>query len=87
MYYFSVPPFLYHQICQALLAAREHESSLPPLPSSPSLSRGSGRPLPIQDRYVLEKPFGKDTESCAQVRIQLIWYVCLSTYKQAVASL
>ena len=63
MYYLSVPPFLYAQICAALDAVRK-ASFLPSLDS-----RLGPRPPPeeVQEQFVLEKPFGRDVATCAEL--------------------
>lgn len=53
MYYLSVPPFLYAQICSALCTAR----------SKPQYSAPAG----LQEQFILEKPFGRDDVTCGEL--------------------
>ena len=68
MYYFSVPPFLYHGICTALLTAREKEAARV---AGLANGRKAQLQLPsvgdVEERFVLDKPFGKDTDSCSRM--------------------
>jgi len=60
MYYLALPPFLYAQVTNALYRARAEMCSSQGGDASPyALSPN------VAERYVLEKPFGRDTESCA----------------------
>lgn len=80
MYYMAVPPFLYASICGAL-RSRSDSGSSPSggggASDGSSISGGGGGSaaqaelaamgVRTVERFVLEKPFGRDTESCAQV--------------------
>ena len=54
-FYMAVPPFLYPDISGCCVRAGLRRTG--PI-------GGGGHPL---DRWILEKPFGKDTESCAEL--------------------
>ena len=56
MYYLSVPPFLYAQICAGLADARA---------GAPSATES------VQEQFVLEKPFGRCLATCTQLMSQL----------------
>ena len=64
MYYMAVPPFLYADICGALRACRAEALAAAPTDGSPAAT------WPVE-RFVLEKPFGRDTASCAALFGQL----------------
>jgi len=69
MYYMAVPPFLYADICSCLRSGT----------AAMAVAAGDGAPggvgigpapkliVPTRERFVLEKPFGRDTESCGQM--------------------
>ena len=61
MYYMAVPPFLYANICGCLRAYK------------PADVAATGPALAVRtvERFVLEKPFGRDVESCAQLTREL----------------
>merc|ERR1719453_1055706 len=59
----AVPPFLYASIC-ASLRAFTGPAGLAGQPLGPNGVR-------TVERFVLEKPFGRDTESCAQLTREL----------------
>jgi len=81
LYYMAVPPFLYASICSALRHNRKEGAKEAPVlgallrseqgPSGFALDVGGGEDSPIFERFVLEKPFGKDTASCMQMVKQL----------------
>ena len=86
MFYMSVPPFLYAGICGSLAAAKLHPSArMSAAPSSASPHEGAlatiaskrlsppRGPAGVQpeERYVLEKPFGRDHASCASLIAEL----------------
>ena len=60
MYYFAVPPFLYAGICGGLRSIKKQRDQL-------ACSAASAPAIRTVERFVLEKPFGRDTESCAQL--------------------
>mmetsp|Transcript_1872 Transcript_1872/g.5845 ORF Transcript_1872/g.5845 Transcript_1872/m.5845 type:complete len:612 (-) Transcript_1872:319-2154(-) len=65
LYYMAVPPFLYAGICSAMRSKRRPKEG-------PLLwSLDSGQDTGIVERFVLEKPFGKDTASCKVLVRQL----------------
>ena len=64
MYYMAVPPFLYADICGALRACRAEALAAAPTDGSPAAT------WPVE-RFVQEKPFGRDTASCAALFGQL----------------
>ena len=73
MYYMAVPPFLYAQICGHLRAYTGPDGT-------------AGRPLDSSgvrtvERFVLEKPFGRDIESCAQLNRELSMLSEEETYR------
>lgn len=72
MYYMAVPPFLYADICFALRACRAERTGSGAdavlTASQPPIGPALGWPV---ERFVLEKPFGRDTESCAALFAQL----------------
>ena len=92
MFYMSVPPFLYATICTALTSAKALASAPAARGSSPSLmSGGSGgggtdggdggsRASVPEERYVLEKPFGTDSTSCAALIAELSMLKSAETY-------
>ena len=53
MYYLSVPPFLYAQICSALATARASSKYV--------------APANLREQFVLEKPFGRDDKTCSEL--------------------
>ena len=78
MYYMAVPPFLYARICSCLRAASAEigaevgEGSVAAAagetPSSQPVPKGA---LRTEERFVLEKPFGRDTPSYAKMMREL----------------
>ena len=64
MWYMSVPPFLYARICAALSEARAERAQ-------GEDGGGSRSPPHPEDRFVLEKPFGRDHASCAALMAEL----------------
>ena len=84
MYYMSVPPFLYAGICGSLAAAKELPSGMTLAPGTTASPEGGGvvtsrrgspprgaGVAPPEERYVLEKPFGRDHASCASLIAEL----------------
>ena len=63
MYYMAVPPFLYASICGCLRAYTG------PAGMAGRAVDASG--VRTVERFVLEKPFGRDAESCAQLTREL----------------
>jgi hypothetical protein len=63
MYYMAVPPFLYASICGCLRAYTGPEGM-----AGASVGATGVRTV---ERFVLEKPFGRDVESCAQLNREL----------------
>ena len=59
VYYLAVPPFLYGSICRSLRDAGMRRTS--------SRARGSDASGGSEDRFVLEKPFGRDLASYYEV--------------------
>ena len=64
MYYFAVPPFLYAGICGGLRSIKKQRDQL-------ACSAASAPAIRTVERFVLEKPFGRDTQSCLAMTRQL----------------
>ena len=72
-FYFAVPPFLYAGICRSLRAVGLHRADqamggfIGAAAGGPA-GGGHGADAALQeDRFILEKPFGKDTASCVEL--------------------
>ncbi|KAL1499475.1 hypothetical protein AB1Y20_011678 [Prymnesium parvum] len=64
LYYMAVPPFLYADICSALRTCRAEAFDAAPADADKDAL------WPVE-RFVLEKPFGRDSASCAALFSQL----------------
>ena len=73
LYYMAVPPFLYAKLC-GCLRAHTGDGGM----SSQPLAASGVRTV---ERFVLEKPFGRDTESCAQLNRELSMLTEEETYR------
>ena len=66
MYYMAVPPFLYGGICGGLRAATAAAAAAAAAAGADSINEAAAQlTARTVERFVLEKPFGRDTESCA----------------------
>lgn len=61
VYYLAVPPFLYAKICLTLRDSGTRQVWHSHVSSSASRDEGTGH---VESRFVLEKPFGRDLDSC-----------------------
>ena len=67
MYYMAVPPFLYAGICSCLRSEHAASAVSRELPEGACGKGPAPRlPVPTMERFVLEKPFGRDTASCTK---------------------
>jgi glucose-6-phosphate 1-dehydrogenase len=73
-FYLAVPPFLYPSIAQCCrgsgLIRRQHAAGVAHAGIASGVLAAAGlgpTPEGMMDRFVLEKPFGKDTASCAEL--------------------
>lgn len=69
MYYLATPPFLYPTICATL---RGMDCRLQPaVPAASDAAGAAVLTVRTEERFVLEKPFGRDTASCEEMVRQL----------------
>lgn len=74
MYYMAVPPFLYAKVCSCLRSRRAAAAVLEGFDAAGGAASGAigVGPAPMlrvrtAERFVLEKPFGRDTDSCSKM--------------------
>ena len=73
LYYLAVPPFIYPAVCSAIYDLQRERAA-----HTTGLTRRRGnfggahaRADAIEERVILEKPFGRDTASCVQLMSEL----------------